>query len=151
MPKHILNENMYYSPLPNSRIRKDKNGSSSSVHPIVSLSGYLLVCPSWHIPPWQVDGWMFVCYIWYHDQVQGAAHICEIEFSSSPNVSNYGHLFVHFVFCSNYLREECVDLVHIWYSNQVPCVTDALGSVANLSDYGHVFIIVVYMLWQLCQ
>ena len=37
-----------------------------------------------------------------------------------------------------YLREEWIDLIHIWYSNQVPCVT--FGSIPNLSNYGNMFI-----------
>ena len=38
------------------------------------------------------------------------------------------------------MREEWVEFIHIWYSNQVPCVADAckisFGSMRSLSNYG---------------
>ena len=53
-----------------------------------------------------------------------------------PNLSNYGHFFIHFVYVLWYLREEAVDFIHMWYRNKVPCVSDAckiaFGSILNL-------------------
>ena len=70
------------------------------------------------------------------------AHACKIVLCSVPNLSNYGHCFVNLVCLLCYLREEWVDFIHIWYSNQVHvlCVTNAckraLGSMPNSSNCG---------------
>ena len=49
--------------------------------------------------------------------------------------------FVYFVYLLSYLREECVDFIHICYSNQIPCVADAcliaFGSMPNVSNYSN--------------
>ena len=58
-----------------------------------------------------------------------------------PNLSNYGHFFIHFVHLLCYLREEWVDFCHMWYRNKVPCVVAActivFGCMPNLSNYGN--------------
>ena len=70
----------YYSSLHNSGIRKCTNG----------LSVRQCVHPSSYIPPLWMDG---ILRIWYHDQVPWAADASKIEFSSVPNLSNYGNFF----------------------------------------------------------
>ena len=64
-------------------------------------------------------------------------------------LSNYGHFFINVV-CAVISREECVGCVHIWYSNQVPCVADACKiafvAVPNSSNYDHFFINVMFLL-----
>ena len=86
-----------------SRIREYRKGSGSSVR---------LSCP-------EVRPCALLHVIWYTYKVPCVAHTCQIAYSSVPNLSNYGHFFIHLV-C--YLREKCVDCIHIWYSFQVPCV-----------------------------
>ena len=53
------------------------------------------------------------------------AHAGTMAFGSVPNLSNYGHIFIHFVYLLWYLRQDWVVFIHVWYSNQLPCVTDA--------------------------
>ena len=44
----------------------------------------------------------------------------------------------------SYILCVCCDFIHIWYSNQIPCVADAckipFGSMPNLSNYGNIFL-----------
>ena len=59
-------------------------------------------------------------------------------------MSHYGHVFIHFMYLLWYLREEWVYFIHIWSSNQVPCVADAckisFGPMPNLSNYVNIFL-----------
>ena len=58
-----------------------------------------------------------ILFIFGSYQVPCIAHGCKLAFGSVPNVSNYGYMFC--TFC-----EDWVNFIHIWYSNQVPCVAD---------------------------
>ena len=99
----------------------------------MAIIKYILsVVSQWHLSEECGD---FV-HIWYMYQVPYIAHACKLTFGSVPNFSNYGHFFKYYLgFLMCYLREECVDFIHIWYSNQVPCVADAYkleyGSLLN--------------------
>ena len=94
------------------------NTGKDLIHLSVCLSSHLDVHPC-VIPPWWLDG--FSSY-WYHDQVPWVTDACRIAFSSVPNLSNYGHFVLHFVYLLCYLRKKLLDFIHIWYSNQVWCV-----------------------------
>ena len=50
------------------------------------------------------------------------ADACKIKFGSVSNLSNYGNSFINVEYLLWYLREECGDLFHIWYSYQVQCI-----------------------------
>ena len=60
-------------------------------------------------------------YILYHDQAPWTADTRQIEFGSVINLSNCCNFFINFA-CLLYLREECGDVVHICYSNQILCI-----------------------------
>ena len=86
-----------------------------------------------------MDGWIFFIFgtmIRYH----GLLIAYKVEFGSVPNLSNYGYFFIKFnVECLLwYVGEECGDVVHIWYSYQVPCISHvceiAFDSVPNMSN-----------------
>ena len=63
--------------------------------------------------------------------------------------------FINFMYLLWYIRKEWVDVVHILYSNQVPCVVDAceiqitLVSVSKLINYGIFFITFMCLMWYL--
>ena len=84
--------------------------------------------------------WWIWWFLSYFVQLSGthSAHACKIAFGSVPNLCNYGHFSPkHCVYLVWYFRKACVDFVHIWYFNQVPCVADAFkisfGSMPNLN------------------
>ena len=60
------------------------------------------------------------------------------------NLSNYGNIFLNFYAFVVISKKKWVDFVHIWYSNQVPCVADickiVFGSMPNLSNYCNIFL-----------
>ena len=66
----------------------------------------------------------------YRDQVPWAVDVCNIEFVSVPNLSNYDYFFINF----ESFREECSDCVHIWYSYQIPCIAHACKITFKLCD-----------------
>ena len=39
--------------------------------------------------------WWYFFHIWNSYQVRCIAHVCKITFGSMPNLSNYGHFFIH--------------------------------------------------------
>ena len=62
----------------------------------------------------------------YHDQVQWATDACKLESGSMPNLSNCGYFFINLESLLRYIRKECGDFVHIWYSCHVLCVVYAM-------------------------
>ena len=74
-----------------------------------------------HIPLW----WLDCFHLWYHDQVPEVADLHKIELDSLSDVSNYGHLFIHFVFLvcpPAFLCDGWMDFLHSWYCDQVLCI-----------------------------
>ena len=135
-PQSILNDQSLGNIIIlHSTIAESRNIGMGSVR----LSLCLSISPSSRPCTLLNDGWMDVLTIWYHDQVPwtGNAHFCiwciwysnhvpcvsdavELVFGYVSNLSNSGHIFMHFIWLLRYIREGWVDFIHIWYRNQVP-------------------------------
>ena len=79
-----------------------------------------------------------------HTPNNGNNHTIHLVLNTSPILVFCTCSYVLCICCDSSEKNVLI-FIHIWYSNQVPCIADIciieFGSMLNLSNYGNIFIL----------